>query len=172
MELLLTLNLENVLPEKSKDFENRTAVRSVLFDTTGHIALMRVSKKDYYKLPGGGVDEGETLEAALNRECLEEAGCEAEILQEIGQVDEIRGMHRLIQTSFAYIAKVRGEKKVPELTESEAADGFEVVWLSPDEALTKLRASSTVHDHSSYIVPRDIAILEKAVGVLSQHLAP
>lgn len=44
----------------------------------GKILIVRRASHDYlggqYELPGGGVDEGETLEAAARRELLEETG--------------------------------------------------------------------------------------------------
>jgi ADP-ribose pyrophosphatase YjhB (NUDIX family) len=43
-----------------------------------------------YALPGGAQDPGETLHQALNRECLEEIGCETEIGDLIHVVDYIK----------------------------------------------------------------------------------
>jgi 8-oxo-dGTP diphosphatase len=42
----------------------------------GHLLVIRNrdSSGDWYSLPGGGQEHGETLTAALNRECLEEIG--------------------------------------------------------------------------------------------------
>jgi len=42
----------------------------------GHLLVIRNrdSSGDWYTLPGGGQERGETLTAALNRECLEEIG--------------------------------------------------------------------------------------------------
>ncbi len=65
MELLATLNLEQVPGEESAVFQNRVAVRAVLFDNDENVALMHVSKEEYYKLPGGGVEEDEELLVAL-----------------------------------------------------------------------------------------------------------
>jgi 8-oxo-dGTP diphosphatase len=39
----------------------------------------RDSSGDWYTLPGGGQEHGETLPAALNRECQEEIGCEVTV---------------------------------------------------------------------------------------------
>ncbi len=167
MELIAFLNLEEVPEEESKTFQNRTAVRAVLFDEDNRIALMHVSKKGYYKLPGGGVDEGEELALALERECLEEAGCSIDILHELGRVDEVRRMQSLVQTSFNYIGRVRGEKRIPALTESEAADGFEIVWLGLEEALERLQQSNRENDAAAYIVLRDTAILTKAMEMIN-----
>ncbi len=76
-------------------------------------------------------------------------------------------MQRLVQTSFNYIGRVRGEKGVPELTESEAADGFETVWLEPEEALERLQRSNRENDAAAYIVLRDIAILTRAMDLIT-----
>ena len=65
----------------------RNAVRAIIIKDE-HILLLRKEYEDgseLYALPGGGQDTGETLEAALKRECLEEIGSEVE-LHELLQV--------------------------------------------------------------------------------------
>ncbi len=72
-------------------FDERSAARAIMIDNSSRIALMHVTNKNYYKLPGGGVDPGESLEEALLRELKEEAGAHnVEILSEIGQIVEYR----------------------------------------------------------------------------------
>lgn len=46
----------------------RRAARAVLFDKNNRVAVMYFSKTGSYKLPGGGIDEGETaiLDAVLS----------------------------------------------------------------------------------------------------------
>lgn len=59
----------------------RNAVRAVIIKDQ-HVLLLRKEYEDgseLYALPGGGQDTGETLEAALKRECLEEIGCDVEL---------------------------------------------------------------------------------------------
>jgi len=59
----------------------RNAVRAIIID--GDRMLMQHKRyedgSERYALPGGGQDAGETLAAALRRECLEEIGASVEV---------------------------------------------------------------------------------------------
>ena len=76
MKLLKVIQPENLTVEEIKKFRPRTAVRAIVFDKDNKIGLLNVTKHGYYKLPGGGIKEGEDKITALKRECLEEIGCD------------------------------------------------------------------------------------------------
>jgi 8-oxo-dGTP pyrophosphatase MutT (NUDIX family) len=163
MKQLRIINPENVSEEEIKDYRAREAARAVVFDENGKIALLHVSKENYYKIPGGGVEEKEDKMIALRRECREEIGCDIEVINEIGSVVECRKIFHLQQVSYCYLAKVKGQKGIPSFTEDENNNGFELLWLSYDEALKFLtECKATSIEGSAYIVPRDTTFLKEA----------
>jgi ADP-ribose pyrophosphatase YjhB (NUDIX family) len=172
MTRLALINPENVSEDEVQTYRVRTAARAVVMDETGAVALLFVSKEKYYKLPGGGIEEGEERLEALRRECREELGCETAVMGEIGSVEERRRHKTLRQISYCYAARVVGEKGTPAFTESESADGFAVVWLPYEEAVQTLRASETVEfSKGAYIVERDLAQLRAAEPFLKSWKA-
>ena len=97
------------------------------------------------------------------RECQEEIGCDVEFINEIGFIVEYRRIFNLKQTSYCYLAKVKGQKGTSSFTDSEKEDGFEQLWLPYDEALKTLAESkATSVEGSAYIVPRDTTFLKEA----------
>lgn len=57
----------------------RVAAKAVIVDNNRLLALRLHGREgDYYMLPGGGHDVGETLQETLLRECLEEIGAAVE----------------------------------------------------------------------------------------------
>lgn len=161
----MLLNPEKVTQTEAQSWPHRKAVRAVLADAEGRIALLHVSKQGYYKLPGGGIDTGEDLATALNRECLEEAGCAITMGAEIGTVEEWRNIFTMRQHSVCFHATVKGPKGTPHLEPGEEAEGFKLLWVSPAEALNLLRTCTPKNDEGKlYIVPRDIWFLEQATA--------
>lgn len=169
MKLIKIINPENVSENEVKSYRTREACRAVVTDENDKVALLRVSKENYYKLPGGGIEEGEDKIIALYRECQEEIGCNIEIIKEFGFIVEYRKIFNLKQTSHCFLAKVKGYKGVPDFTDSEKEKGFEVVWLSYKEAINVLNESKAVSiEGSSYIVPRDLAFIKEVETSLMQ----
>jgi 8-oxo-dGTP pyrophosphatase MutT (NUDIX family)/GNAT superfamily N-acetyltransferase len=136
----------------------RRAARAVLLHEGG-IALLHVAKEGYWKLPGGGVEAGETAAEALARECVEEAGARIEIGREIGACIERRQSHGLLQLSYCYEARVLESLGGPRFTKEELEGGFELAWLEPRQALARVEASRPEAYVGRFIVARDAAIL-------------
>ena len=166
MEQIAFINIENVSEEEVKDFWIRESARAIVFDSDNLVAMLHATKTFYYKLPGGGIEAGETNEIALRRECKEEIGCDVEIIKELGSTLEYRKKYKLKQISYCYIAKVKGEKGTPKLEKDEEAEGFETVWLPIEEALQKVIESKPTIYEGQYMNARDIALLKQAIKIL------
>lgn len=162
MEQIKVINLENVSTEEVKNYKVRSAARAIVYDKDGLVALLHATKNFYYKLPGGGIEPNETNEQALQRECIEEIGCNVETIREVGSTLEYRKQFNLKQISYCYIAKVVGEKGNPKLEPDEIAEGFETVWLTLDEAIKRVGESKPTIYEGPYMVARDFALLQEA----------
>ncbi len=163
MQLIKTLNPEDATEQEIASFKTRTAARAVVYDNDGHVAILNVSNKNYHKLPGGGVEDGEDELSALKRECREELGCEIEVFGEVGQIVEYRKIFHLKQISLCYLANVTGQKGSPAFTQDETEDGFQILWLPIQQAMQILADDQPENDEGRlYIVPRDMTFLEAA----------
>ena len=154
--------------KQDANYRARTAARAVLRNKD-KIALLHVTRHNYYKLPGGGVDEGETIRQALVREVAEETGCTLKARDELGEILEHRSQQEIVQTSHCYLADVETVGK-PEFTEKEIGDGFELVWVSFDEAIKLLKESQPDNYSGKFIVMRDLKFLEEARRFFSKTI--
>lgn len=164
MKLIDTITDLEVFGERVeiKPTETRDAVRAVLFDKNGMTPFLFVSNYDYHKLPGGGVEEGENLKQAPERECLEEIGCKVKITGEVGIIREFRAKYSLLQTSYCYIGEIVKHVQEPDFTDEEIEDGFQMKWLKMEEALEILKNEKPADYEGSFIRVRDLKLLEKA----------
>ncbi len=159
MSIITTVNPESVTATELASFTMRHAARAVVFDTEGRIALLHVTKHGFHKLPGGGVEAGEDLTEALRRECLEEIGCEILVGESLGEVHEYRRQFTQHQISYCFTAQVLGTKGESTFTPDEIADGFEIEWFLPEEALMVLESESTDDYAGQFMLVRDRAII-------------
>lgn len=175
MKNLLTINQQDILTNSpvvdTSNFRKREAARAVLLDDNGLVYLLNVSKHGYHKLPGGGIDAGEHMKQAVERELMEEVGCKAEIITELGIVVEYRNYDDdgLKQTSYCYLAKQVGKQITSALEEGELAEGmFEVKAKSIDDAIQLLANDNPDNLEGKFIQKRDIAFLIAAKDASAQ----
>ncbi len=167
MGLLRVINPDNVSEAVAGNFKPRLAARGVVINHDNNIAVLTVSKHNYYKLPGGGIEEGEDNLEAFRRECLEEIGFDVEVISELGSIIEYRSELEVIQPSYCYVGKVIGERKEIAFTEHEKREGFrEPVWVSFKEAYRLVSTSNPSNYEGRFIKERDTLILDTANSVV------
>ena len=146
----------------------RKAARGIVIREDGKIAIQNKSNKNEYKLVGGGIEGNEDPKIAFQREVLEEAGCEIQIIEQLGVTEEYKSLQNLKQISNIFVAKVTKDIHKLNLTEEEKNEGAKLLWVEPTEALKlvtdcydKLLPSDydDVYD-TRFVVLRDRKILE------------
>jgi len=152
-----------VRPSPASWLERKTA-RVILSDAQKRIALLHSAKRGMHHIPGGGIDDGDTVESALRREALEETGCRIKNIRELGQTEEWWNDYiSTHQISYCFLAEVDGEKGSPRFTAGEIESGYSLSWRTLDEAIALLESERNLEDYDGrFTVFRDLAFLEEA----------
>lgn len=171
MQLIKELYNQDIGEENKGDilYKVRKAVRAVVFDQDKKIALFFVSKNNYHKLPGGGIDDGEEIEKTLEREVMEETGCEIDVKAEIGMTVEYRDDFEQIQFSYCFLADMIKDSNQTSFTEKEKNDGFELKWMSLEQAIEQLKNDQPNNYVGKFIRARDLEFLLEAEKLVEPH---
>lgn len=162
-----TLGLSDQFERLGTQYELRKSARAIVLNGKGEMATQYLKTYTYHKLPGGGVDQGETIEQALKREVLEEVGCDCEITRELGIIIEYRNKYKLLHISYGFAAKVVGELGTPTLEEGEIEEGQETLWLPPTKVLEKMKSDNPGKFEGHFILEREKTFLEEYLKDLS-----
>lgn len=142
----------------------RNSARSIIIKD-GLIAMVHSLKYDYYKFPGGGIENGESETDALIRETLEEAGLTIirDTIKEYGMVHRIQKSlddetECFIQDNFYYICDTEEDISSQKLDDYESKERFTFEYVKPEVAIATNRKS----DHG----PKDPVMIEREAKVL------
>lgn len=173
MKRLLELRDSDIFPNTqdvdSAGFQERRAVRAVVTNGLGQVALLWIENYNHHELPGGGVEEedGSDLRRTLDREMREELGSEVEVTGKVGTIIEYEGRIKKLRISDCYLAEQIGEVVEPSFTQKEIADGQEVRWAENiDEAIAIIKADQPNDYVGQFIQVRELAFLRAAALLL------
>lgn len=129
----------------------RFTARVYVVDDQNRIAFLHIKGEDGFGLrnhlesPGGGVEMNESFEEAAIREIDEELGAIATDFEELGVVIDRYNIINRMTFSVYFSAKLTSLHNNHHRTEEEQILIASIQWLSPEEALAKLkRADSEV----------------------------
>lgn len=96
----------------------RVIARAIVLDKDNLILINKVKRDDmfgnytYLETPGGGVDNGETIEEGLKRELEEELGVTVEIIEKLGIVTDFYNLLKRKNINHYYLVKVINHVKI------------------------------------------------------------
>lgn len=140
-------------------YKIRLASRGVLVNN-GKIALLNVIKFNYHKLPGGGIENNESITETFKREALEETGCECEVLDQSGIIIEWRDQFKLFQISYVLLAKVKGKIGQVRFDQGEIDEGFKLEWIPIEKIDRIFKNDNPTNYEGKFIKIRDISIIK------------
>lgn len=97
--------------------KTKIGTRAVIMEN-GKLLLSHEEIGDYWMLPGGGMEDGETPEECCIREVAEETGYQAEPLREFLVINEYYGEYRYVCHCFICAVTGRGEQRLTEIERS------------------------------------------------------
>lgn len=119
---------ENKYPEYD---EVREGCRGIVIND-GKILLSYEKNIDQYMIPGGGLEEGESLAECCIRELKEECGVVVSPSELFLRLEEY--YKNCFFKSNYFLCEAKGECETS-LTEAEKAEGLEPMWVALDEAI-------------------------------------
>lgn len=145
-------------------YELRKSARAILLNGDGDMAVQYLGNHFFHKLPGGGVENGETLEEAVRREIREEVGCDCVVKETIGVVIEYRAKYKMIHISYCFVAEVSGAIAETALEQGEIDEGMITLWMKPEEALQKMETDIPNTYQGPFILKRELAFLREYIS--------
>ena len=143
----------------------RTAVRAIIFNENK--LLMVKSNLGDYKLPGGGVEKGESHEEAIKREVEEETGYVIkDVKEKIGEIVErkidIKDNEAVFEMiSHYYICNIKDDIKEKNLSDYEEELGFKEQWVELEFVIDEQEKIMKLMDQIPSWINRETYVLKK-----------
>ena len=164
---LLHLELTDTEWPAAEITHDRNIARGIVYDGEGFFYFVHVDRDDAFgkatviETPGGGVEEGEDLAAAIRRELSEELGADVDVIGKIALISDyynVIGRHNL---SNYFLCKVRsfGEKH---LTKDEIEDfHLQTLRLTYEQALAEYEKNRE-YPFGRLVANREVPVLQWA----------
>ena len=126
-----SLNGVVAYPDNSRhtDYLFRISLKAVVINDEGKILIVKETGRDWWDIPGGGLDHGESIKEALIRELHEEVGFTGDLTYEpidVGEPHVIEHL-KMYQTRVTFLVKPDNFDFQP------GVDGDEVQFIEPNE---------------------------------------
>ena len=119
--------------KRKTDYLYRLSIKGIIQNDAGEILFVKENGRDWWDLPGGGMDHGEDIKTAIAREMKEEVNLTGDFSYKIVHVDdpvELKNA-KVLQVRLIFIIK-------PERMEFSPGDNGDEVAFIPLERLKEI----------------------------------
>lgn len=141
--------------------EPRRTSRAIVINQEGQYAVMYAARFNLHSLPGGGINNGESEQAALIREVFEETGCTCDTVEPLGIVSENRYHADFTSLSYYFVVHTKTKQSVLHLTDTEIANGTILKWCALDEVYSLIGDIEHETNQRKFLQARDLLALNE-----------
>ena len=126
-----------------QDYLFRVSLKAVIFNENNEVLIVKESDRDWWDIPGGGMDHGESIKEALARELKEEVSLKGDFTYKVILAEDPRHLptHNLYQMRLTFlIENYKGDDF------ESGDDGDEVAFIDPE----KFKNSEIVTERKIY----------------------
>jgi len=127
------------------DYLFRLATKGLIVNDDGKVLVVKEHGRDWWDLPGGGMEHGESIKEALARELYEEVMLQGDFSYQVLLVEEpqlLKSELNLWQVRMMFVVKPQNMKFSP------GPDGDEVVFMEPEFFKgSKLRTDKEIYKY-------------------------
>ena len=136
---------------RGNDYLFRVSLKAVVINPKGEVLIVKEDGRDWWDIPGGGLDHGETIREALSRELFEEVGYKGDFEYEAVLAEDARYQegHNLYQMRLTFLV-------VPQNYEfSIGSDSDEVIFVNPDDFKSSdIITEQKIYEYSQLAIKR------------------
>ncbi|MDG1751691.1 MAG: NUDIX hydrolase [Thalassotalea sp.] len=168
---LLKSNIHSDIKNVSANQFTRKATRAIVIKGE-EILLLYTKRYHDYSLPGGGVDEGESITDGLIRELKEETGAHnVKNIQAFGLYEEYRPWYKndfdiIHMQSYCFVCTIDDELREPALESHEINNGMYPLWKNIHEAISHNENTIANSEKKGLSIERETFLLKLIVKEL------
>lgn len=119
--------IDHTSSDRKTDFLYRVSIKGLVQNEHGEVLVVKETGRDWWDLPGGGMDHGEDLRATIAREMKEEVNLTGEFEYRIISVDEpaYLASHDFWQLRLIFSVQPK------DMNFSVGEDGDEIAFMDP-----------------------------------------
>lgn len=130
------------------DYLYRISLKGLIRDSSGKVLVVKESGRDWWDLPGGGMDHGESIESALSRELNEEVSLRGNFEWKVLTCDEPKYLEEHNFWQLRLVVELK-----PDMLEfSPGIDADELRFADPLEfKSSNIKAEQMIYEYVNFL---------------------